>query len=577
MTVGTEGKDNLTNDPAVYNEVVDALGGDDVITIRQPDTGTSTPTPTVTVNGGSGYDTLIVNAYRLTIIDGSGYNGRYYDRFNSTRGYSLAWDSVERIEINSGLFGQDVNVNTGDALAVLRFSGNLADNVTITTGGEADKIYITATLQHDSITGAILVRAGAGADLIDISQVQSSSSRTLYGDGGDDILIGSRNADTLYGGEDDDFLDGGAGNDFLDGGAGADTLQGGTGNDIYIVDNVGDRVLEDANAGTDEVRTALGSRNVFSALYVLPENVEKLTGTSSVSQGINGNSLNNVIAMGDGDDLVVLQEGGADQVSGGGGNDFLYYGRGFTNDDSNDGGAGQDTVALMGNYHLTFDSNDLVSIERLTVHSSGDSTRPASYDLTTDDANVAPGEVLMVYARALSASEVLVFDGSAETNGKFGIYSGAGADTLTGGAGNDVLDGGAGDDTLFGGAGKDWMIGGVGADTLRGGADRDWYVYTSAAESNEQNGVDWIRDFEIGVDKIHLRLFDANGDASDGITPFTFIGSDAFSGKAGELRYIFNGAAGLVQGDVNGDGVADFVLQVMSPSFEPLGRNDFEL
>ena len=52
-------------------------------------------------------------------------------------------------------------------------------------------------------------------------------------------------------------LDGGNGNDTLNGGAGADTLIGGDGNDTYIVDNVGDVVTEDANAGTDTVKTTL--------------------------------------------------------------------------------------------------------------------------------------------------------------------------------------------------------------------------------------------------------------------------------------------------------------------------------
>ena len=49
----------------------------------------------------------------------------------------------------------------------------------------------------------------------------------------------------------------------------------------------------------------------------------------------------------------------------------------------------------------------------------------------------------------------------------------SGADTLTGGAGNDVLIGGAGADTLTGGAGRDLLIGGSGADQLDGGSGED--------------------------------------------------------------------------------------------------------
>lgn len=36
MTTGTQGSDNLTNDPAVSNEVVGALAGDDFIRITRP-------------------------------------------------------------------------------------------------------------------------------------------------------------------------------------------------------------------------------------------------------------------------------------------------------------------------------------------------------------------------------------------------------------------------------------------------------------------------------------------------------------------------------------------------------------
>ncbi|CAN0508872.1 unnamed protein product, partial [Phaeothamnion confervicola] len=48
-----------------------------------------------------------------------------------------------------------------------------------------------------------------------------------------------------------------------------------------------------------------------------------------------------------------------------------------------------------------------------------------------------------------------------------------------------------GNDTLYGGAGSDRMTGGTGADTFF--FDR------------EQYGVDYIRDFEHGIDKIDLR------------------------------------------------------------------------
>lgn len=53
----------------------------------------------------------------------------------------------------------------------------------------------------------------------------------LYGEAGDDTLIGANGNDTLYGGVGSDVLDGGAGNDTLYGEIGADLINGGLGND----------------------------------------------------------------------------------------------------------------------------------------------------------------------------------------------------------------------------------------------------------------------------------------------------------------------------------------------------------
>lgn len=70
----------------------------------------------------------------------------------------------------------------------------------------------------------------------------------LYGTPGNDYLVGGSKNDELYGLAGNDEIKGGKGNDLLDGGEGADLLKGGLGEDTYIVDNVGDIVLEVAEA-----------------------------------------------------------------------------------------------------------------------------------------------------------------------------------------------------------------------------------------------------------------------------------------------------------------------------------------
>jgi serralysin len=60
---------------------------------------------------------------------------------------------------------------------------------------------------------------------------------------------------------------------------------------------------------------------------------------------------------------------------------------------------------------------------------------------------------------------------------------------------------------------------------------------------------------------IDLRTVDAKA-TSSGNNTFKFIGNDAFSGKAGELHYVKKSGYAYVEGDVNGNGKADFQIKV---------------
>lgn len=72
------------------------------------------------------------------------------------------------------------------------------------------------------------VKGGDGDDTIRGSDLGFD---VLYGNRGDDILIGAGREDALYGGQGADTLSGGGGNDVLYGNLGDDVLSGGDGND----------------------------------------------------------------------------------------------------------------------------------------------------------------------------------------------------------------------------------------------------------------------------------------------------------------------------------------------------------
>src|SRR5687768_4279486 len=103
MTTGTEGNDILVNDRLVKDEVIDALGGDDTITVSEPDAATNPMnSESVTVNGGAGFDTLVLNiGRRLASLQGNGFDGGLFVRVGTGNAYPIFWTSIERLEIIS--------------------------------------------------------------------------------------------------------------------------------------------------------------------------------------------------------------------------------------------------------------------------------------------------------------------------------------------------------------------------------------------------------------------------------------------------------------------------------------------
>ncbi len=127
---------------------------------------------------------------------------------------------------------------------------------------------------------------------------------------------------------------------------------------------------------------------------------------------------------------------------------------------------------------------------------------------------------------------------------------GSGNDTLTGNAVANILNGGAGNDILSGGAGADTLVGGTGRDQLEGGLGGDLFLFASLSDSVTGANRDLILDFEQGLDKIDLT---AAGGAQ-------FIGTNAFSGVAGQVRYAAFDGGTIIELDRNGDRRADLQL-----------------
>lgn len=143
-----------------------------------------------------------------------------------------------------------------------------------------------------------------------------------------------------------------------------------------------------------------------------------------------------------------------------------------------------------------------------------------------------------------------------------GIAYGTVIENAIGGTSRDVIWGNQVANRLEGRGGADVLNGYEGADTLIGGVGNDTFQF-----SHMEHG-DKIVDFATG-DKIDLSKLDAT--LADGDQAFTFIGNAAFGNVAGQLRY----DNGVVEGDTNGDGIADFSVIIANNAV--LTASDFVL
>lgn len=166
-------------------------------------------------------------------------------------------------------------------------------------------------------------KSWTGDNGVNVFTAPTNDLWTINGLGGNDVLTGNASADTILGG---------AGIDTLDGAAGADSLVGGIGNDTYYVDNIGDKVVENAGEGTDLV--------IASVDFTLDPNIENLTQAGSADIAVTGNDLANTVNGNSG--ANVMRGGlGGDLLTGNDGNDLLW------GEDGGDfllGSAGADTL-----------------------------------------------------------------------------------------------------------------------------------------------------------------------------------------------------------------------------------------
>ena len=379
--------------------------------------------------------------------------------------------------------------------------GNTSGNVL--RGGVGDDTIHGGNFLGEAIFG------GNGNDiLIATQEMNQTSANNLFGDAGSDYLSG---------GDAYDVLEGGIGNDTLDGGAGINTAAYNFAKSGVTVDL---RIVGAQNTGSEGYDTLININNISGSLFN-----DKLYGNDG-NNYIDGVAGSNYIFGAGGNDTLIGGSG-SDTILGGDGDDLLQgnYGNNGAIDILN-GGAGIDSASY---YDSILNQGVNVNLSIKTAQN----TIGGGFDILIDIENLTGS----VYSDTLTGSVVDNF--------------------ITAYGGNDKLFGLAGNDTLNGGEGADTLTGGIGCDILSGELNADIFDVNDIGDSEVGVNRDVIADFsQLEFDKIDLSTIDANAILLNN-QAFTFIGTDAFS-AAGQLRF----DAGILSGDVNGDNIADFEIEL---------------
>lgn len=329
-----------------------------------------------------------------------------------------------------------------------------------------------------------------------------------------------------------DVLTGSAGDDRLVGSAGRDRIDGGSGSDLLSYAGYGEAVQIDLRVGRAVTTTGLAL----------------LTGIEDVEGTQFGDRL-----IGDHRDNQFQGFRGDDYIHGGGGIDTASY----------SDASGAVTIDLVVGSAVGPNGTDTLRLIERVIGSRFADTMTGS---NRDEAFLGGlGNDVIDGGRGRDVAEYGLSPGSVSVSLARGTSAGAaGADALaniedvSGSAFGDTLSGDAQANALSGRDGDDVLSGGVGADTLSGGLGSDRFVYRNAIDSTASIGIDRILDFATG-DRIDLRLIDADS-ALQGDQAFSWIGNAAFSTAAGQVRFEAVGADVRLTADIDGNGLADFML-----------------
>jgi Ca2+-binding RTX toxin-like protein len=333
----------------------------------------------------------------------------------------------------------------------------------------------TADYNLDGVGGDLLIYSGAlmtngvviiGSGLTGVNRITVNSGNLV----GADNITGGAGSDTLNGGSGNDILEGGAGNDWITGGAGGDKQTGGLGNDTFVIEAITDIAAGESIDGTAETATldsiriddagayALGGTNID--LVFVNENASgfdlTLNSTMVASADANKDGVGGDLYIGTdvsmtfgviirGGDLISntrinvdgVNFGGADDITGGLGNDIITSGSG---DDSIFGGKGNDTLNGGAGADLIKGGDDADTMtggagaDRFHLFNFESGQTIGTIDVITDYTKGAVGvgdKIDSLFALAIGGSNAAASAGEASINQTTGVATFAAGSGIT--------------------------------------------------------------------------------------------------------------------------------------------------
>ena len=477
-----------------------------------------------TINGGAGNDILIGGAGADILnpgatkldINGFGFETLVGNAGNDT--FNLGTSAASHYIVNYQPDGGTLGVNV-----------NLATNTATDTFGNTDSlvgaVFVVGTSLSDSFIGDITddffapgggtdtINGGGGIDELDYFFIKQFDTDAFTFTQGITVNQSGDNAGTVI----DPFgtIDTFTNVERIVGTRFADTFNGSAFNDAFI----GGDGIDTFNGGLGIDEVTYAQETVGGGILGIKADLAAHTVIDAYGKTDVVNSIENITGTPFAD--VMLGDAAANTFVGGRSNDIMD---GKTGIDTLIGGLGDDA------YYL----NDIGLDSRLV-------------DTITELANQGIDGIRTIVGVNLNEVRFV--------NVENAYIVGTTAANLGGSAANNVLVGNDSANLIAGLGGRDIERGGLGADIFK-------YFFNSDT-GNTALTRDLIQDFTSGTDKIDLSAMDANGaGAGNGTFVFQTVKGAVFTGVAGQLHYLASGANTLIEGDFNGDKVADIQIEL---------------